>query len=701
MADDGTVVIDGQKFAKGMSDEDIAFVLNQKKKQGPLHGSPMAALAPPGAGTLTPGLGAAAAVGTLGGVSPAPTSPEQVLVEGAASVASMAGAGLGTRVAENLGAKLLASGFGDKMVNLMIKPMFRIGGAALGGAAGSATHSAGTAALKLEGAPKDVTEATNRAVSSAASNAMLQGGFEVAIPAAQMVIGKLWNGIQNAAMGSKTAANTRKLESMKAELTDRLKSASILEIKDAQAQEIQKVTGEIVNQMGLARAPEQMADLGKTIETRVAAALDQRMKPIYQELDSAASAAQTKVDASPIAEKILELAAKEPRGVGVAHPFTEPSPRFSKIVREAASGQKGQEFLSTLDKEGKPVLTKIAPGAEAPPELKDAFRIVLDPKNKEVGLDAMMKARGTISREIANPATDDETRGLLQQILKPWDQKIKSGLAEINPGLAVKWDVAQDLWHKGKIIQDKVVMERLRNAGARSLTAEIQPNAPRNVEQMRLLFNEAFPKPVAEGMWKDLQRAKVEELMGTKLEEFGTKYRQYGNTMNRLFQTPEEKQTALRLVTLSDDYAHLIRNPSPKNDLKVEALQNAIAMLENGAGEKAIGQKLAEFMTRPHVAMYGSAALLGGHAYGPVGLAGGIAAMAGAEAVGRKAIPAIIKAAEHPYEANQLIKSLNAFIKDGNPNTAANLSRSLYAAYKTGEAVNKATEGGQNAAPAR
>jgi hypothetical protein len=691
---EGSVVIDGQKFAKGMSDADIAFVLNHKRTQGggALPGSPMAALAPPGAGMLQPGLGAIASVGTLGGVSPAPTSPEQVMVEGAASVASMYGAGVGTRIAENIGAKLLASGFGDKMVSLMVKPLFRIGGAAAGGATGSVTHSAGSAVLGLEGAPKDVTEAASRAQAAAAANAMLQGGFEVAIPAAQMVVGKLWNGIQKAAMSSKTAVNAKKLESMKTELTERLKASHILEIKDAQAQEIQKVTGEIVNEMGLARAPEQMADLGKTIETRVTAKLDQRMKPIYQELDSAAEAAGTKVDASPIGEKILALAAKEPRGPGVAKPFTKPSPRFSEIVREASSGQKGEEFLSFADKEGKPVLQKIAPGKEAPQELKDAFRIVLDAKNKEIGLDAMMKARGTISREIANPATDDETRGLLKEILKPWDQTIKSGLAEINPGLAVKWDVAQDLWHKGKIIQDKVVMERLRNAGARSLVSEIQPNAPRNVEQMRLLFNEAFPKPAADGMWKDLQRAKVEELMGTDLAGFGEKYRQYGNTMNRLFQTPEEKQTALRLVTLSDDFAHLQRNPSVKNDQKLEALKAGIAALENGASQKELGTLIAGFITKPHVMMYGSAALLGGTAYGTAGLAGGMLGMAGAEAIGRKAIPAIIKAAEHPYEANKLIQSLNAFIKDGNPNTAANLSRSLYAAYKTGEAVNTATE---------
>jgi hypothetical protein len=692
MADDkGYVEIQGQKFSKDMSDGDIAFVLNHQKMQPTaLPGSPMAPVAAPGPGLLKAGLGAVAATGTLGGVSPNPSSPEQTLVEGAASVATMMGAGIGTNVAEKIGARLLANGAGDKLTTFMVKPIMRMFGAGIGGATGSATHSAGAAGFGLEGAPKSVGEAATRATEAGAANFALQGGFEVAVPATQAVVGKLWKGIQKAAMESKTAVNMTKLESMKTELTDRLKAANILEIKDAQAQEIQKVTKEVVGEMGMFRAPEQMADLGKTVETRVTAALERRMTPLYQELDQTARAAGTKVDATKIADLIEAVAASEPRGSGVARPFTKPSPRFSEIVRDAKAGNVGDEFLSTVDKEGKPILKKIRPGQEAPPELKDAFRIILDPKNKEIGLDAMMKARGTISREIANPATDDETRGLLTKILKPVDQTIKSGLTEISPELAVKWDVAQDMWHKGKIIQDKVVMERLRNAGARSLVTEIQPNAPRNVEQMRLLFNEAFPKPQADLMWKDLQRAKIEELMGTDLAGFGQKFREYGNTMGRLFQTPAEKQTAQRLVTLSDDFAHMQRNPSVKNDQKIEALQAGIAALENGAGQKEVSALIAGFITKPHVMMYGSAALLGGTAYGPVGLAGGMVGMAAAETVGRKAIPAIIKAAEHPYEANRLIQSLNAFIKNGNPNTAANLSRSLYAAYKTGEAVDTA-----------
>lgn len=707
--------------------DDIKAQFGQKSGKPRLFtAGPMRPLQRPGVGLAKAGLGTLGTTLSMGAMSPDPQSIEQVAAEGTAAVAAQLGGGLGVNLAERMVTPLVerfvASGWGGKMALFLVKPLARVGGG-YGGGVGASLATSGTLAAfekatgKDVGAPKTLEETRARAAEAGKFQAGLQAGAELLIPPITSLIGRGTAAAERGAVASEMNVKAKKLEKLQTEKAEYLKAQNIREIKEAQAESINKIADDVVRDMGQKTVPEQMVDLRTNIRTRVMNRLETQMKAGFTELDNAVALAEKTQPRTEnlvdIGKLIEDIAAKEPRGPGVVRPFTKPQPRFAEIVRDAKAGQKTTSAIGYADTTGKTVLKKAV--GEPPPQddLTELFRVVLEPaKNEKIRLAAMLKGRGTISREIANPTTDEETKNLLTQILKPWDQHIESGLTKINPELAVKFGAAKDVWHKNSLIIDKVIAKRFASGGARSLTQEIQPNAPRNVEQVRLALKEALPAGEAEQAMDQLIRAKTEELMiGSKgepdLAGYRRRYEDYGNTMRNLHNTPERRATQDRLLMLSDEFAHMKNNPSIKNDQHLAALDKAIEAIETGGERKKLLSTVTGFFLKPHVAMYGAAGMAtaagiaGAHAYGPIGLGGGLASIMVGKAAERRLIPALVMVAENKPEASKLLIAMKQWREQGaNPRTASNLARAMISAYDIYKAEEKIKEA-PNAAPGR
>lgn len=639
----------------------------------PLAGMPRP-LAEPGVGLARSGTRALATGLTLGGVSPDPRSAEQVAVEGVASLGTMYGAGVGTSLASRatgpLFARLIGYGMSPEMSAFLGGITARELGAYTGGAAGSLVHSGITAGTGLEGAPKTLAEAATRAQEAGAEQAKFQLGFEIGVPLLKRGIGRIYKGAEATALTSKPVVIGKKLETLQTERTAHLKTQDILAMKEAQAAEIQSISDQVVRDFGPKTTPQQVRDLGATVEQRVLGEIERRRKGLYGELDTFAKESGATGDATDLANVIVKEVKTWPRGKGVAAPFTKIPGRVGEILRSAVEGK--------------------VPG-----------------KNTEIPLDALLEMRGTLNQERASllrslPDHPENRRTveLMEKMLPETDRVIERSLSLKSPEMAAKFGAAKDVYHKDRVIIEKVLEQRIRKAGVTSLVDEIQPNSPRNVEQIRTLLGKAFPPDVARKHEQALVRAKVEELMtGPKgevdLAGFGKRFRDYGDTMGRLFQTPAQKQQAQFLVGLSDEFAHMKNNPSIKNDQKLAAINKSIEELETKLAGKNLVGNITDFLSRPHVWMYttaGAAAGLGvagAHAYGPIGLAGGAAAMVTGAVVGKAMAPRIVKAAENPATAGSLLRALQAYSRaerlDGA--AAANLARALVATYKAGETV--------------
>ena len=311
----------------------------------------------------------------------------------------------------------------------------------------------------------------------------------------------------------------------------------------------------------------------------------------------------------------------------------------------------------------------------------------------EVPLGVTLMARGTASRALANPATSDELKGILREIMPDLDSMNRVGLAKLDPKLVGMYEEAKHFWHQSAVIEDQVLYKLFKTGNSvKPLADYIEENAPRNVERVRDVLRRTGD---AEQYWPAVQRQKISEMLTGRngeldLARLGQKLDDFGTSMPRLLRDAEGKldpgmqKRVAELRGLGDTYNRLMKKPTPEVSQRLERLDAVLgskeaALKEAVAGGPSMVNNYLQYLTSPHV--LAGAALGRVFGWGPA-MFGGVASAAVGEGAGSAALK-LVKLAENPVALAQFNRNLDLYVQTGKITNLLNLKRIWDAGQKS------------------
>jgi hypothetical protein len=636
------VVIQGQKFSKDMSDEDIAFVLNKKG----------AAFSQPKAMKFTGGdrpesvTDQRRAAGEKSLEEGKDTALKTLPLVGAVALSHATGVGEAADVA------MLAQRFGPAMGRLLAFGA-RATTAALGAQAGSLAESA----IRGESLPV----ASHKALSTANEYAAGQGIGEGLIGAAKEVAPKA------VALAKNLPGGRYVMEKISGE-----KAAAQAAARQAVVEEGQAVTDKFLESITPVK-PDSIASGGEASSALNSFETQFEKKAADMRAASLLVGKGKQTDITPLRRLMTRM---ENARTKTQEPFikeaTAPSGEYRRVTGKAAEGEI-------------PVNTSPDPGSAAEEKLLKLMQDGALGKDGKImaPLDLVMEARGNWSKRLNDPATPEDAKKLYRVLLdregSPVDNFIKGEMEKVQPGSSSLWDAQKNFYAAKERIRSASLF-KLASKDPSKLADYIIPGNPREavarVAHIKLMAKEAQAPQVV----KDVQRQWLEKLVTGKdgsvdLKGFDAKLKKYGDTaVNNLFAAPEEKASLNRMKEISGRVEALFNEPTIKAQ---QAKMGLMSLMHQGMAAAGIGGGMSAMR-------------------GP---------MAGAEALGATAAvgyiaPAIVvslaeseAASKAFYKAFDLIK-----VNPSDPKALVDMTRAIKLAFQTSKAVQQTYKGAMSGA---